>query len=663
MRSFSNIARSILGHHGIQLALVLCLAVALRFINLSSAPLGYFHDETWSGAKALALLNGSVPPQVYFAENNGMDALHVYLIALLFQLTGPLAIGSRLISALLGSLTVLATYWAAWELFASDRHRRAIALIGAFVYATLFSAIAVSRSGWHAMSMALFTTLCVAAVLRGQRLQRKPWFVLAGVLAGIAQYTYPSARFVAVWLIVVALWDGWRRRRDWRTVVRQSAALIIAAALMFVPLGIYFVNHPEWLFVRSQQTTEGLDLGQNLLKTLAAFSISGSFDNLHNLPGRPVLDPILSAFAIAGLISSVARRKPAHFILLLTIAIFTLPPLLTEAAPLPRRWTGAMPFVAMLVALGVVAIYDWLCPHLQRPSGRGILVGVLTVLLLGSAGLSTADYFGPYAANPQLFWAYDAGMTQVAEYIAGRSDAAIFLSPYDRFYEVVDLVQAEAGRAPVQSYNGLACSLFPRVTERDTEWVVITEKDASTLPAMRKMFPLNEIVWRLNSPVGSYARVMRVPSGQSAQLALSQTASADFGGRIQLIGFELPVSSPPGENVPVTIALEDVAPLDRLYKVFVHLRGSDGAVIAQDDRTPCANSLNEADWRPGNIVLEPYQLPLSDDVLPGDYEVWLGVYDAASGVRLPVTTATVAHDADSIKLGTIRIEPVVPTSP
>jgi len=56
-------------------------------------------------------------------------------------------------------------------------------------------------------------------------------------------------------------------------------------------------------------------------------------------------------------------------------------------------------------------------------------------------------------------------------------------------------------------------------------------------------------------------------------------------------------------------------------------------------------------------------LPLSDDVLPGDYEVWLGVYDAISGVRLPVTTATVAHDADSIKLGTIRIEPVVPTSP
>lgn len=648
---------------GLLLILVLIVGVALRTIDLSTVPLGYFHDEAWSGAKALALLTGVVPPEVYFAENNGMDALHVYLIATVYFLTGPLAVGSRIASTLAGSLTILAAGWAAAELFAREQRRFVLALVSTLVYATLFSAIAVSRSGWHAMSMALLTTLCVAAVLRGRRVQQRRWFVLAGVLAGIAQYTYPSARFIAVWLIIVALWDSWRQRGEWRAVMGRYAALFLAAALMFAPLGFYFLNNPEWFLVRSQQTTEGLNLWQNLLKTLASFSINGSSDNLHNLPGRPVLDPILSAFAIAGLISSVARRKPAHFILLLTIAIFTLPPLLTEAAPLPRRWTGAMPFVAMLAALGVVAIYDWLCPRLQRPSGRGILVGVLTVLLLGSAGLSTADYFGPYAANPQLFWAYDAGMTQVAEYIAGRPDAAILLSPYDRFYEVVDLVQAEAGRAPVQSYNGLACSLFPRVTERDTEWIIITEKDASTLPAMRKMFPLNEIVWRLNSPVGSYARVMRVPSGQSAQLALSQTASADFGGRIQLIGFELPVSSPPGENVPVTIALEDVAPLDRLYKVFVHLRGSDGAVIAQDDRTPCANSLNEADWRPGNIVLETYQLPLSDDVLPGDYEVWLGVYDAISGVRLPVTTATVAHDADSIKLGTIRIEPVVPTSP
>jgi 4-amino-4-deoxy-L-arabinose transferase-like glycosyltransferase len=241
---------------GLLFLLALIAGVALRTINLSAIPLGYFHDEAWSGAKALALLTGGAPPEVYFAENNGMDALHVYLIAFVYLLAGPLAAGSRIASTLVCSLTILATGWAAAELFAREQRRFVLVLVSTFVYATLFSAIAVSRSGWHAMSMALFTTLCVAALLRGQRVQHWRWFAVAGVLAGIAQYTYPSARFVAVWLIIIALWDGWRQRRNWRAVTSRYALLFVAAALAFVPLGIYFAQHPEWLFVRSQQTTE-----------------------------------------------------------------------------------------------------------------------------------------------------------------------------------------------------------------------------------------------------------------------------------------------------------------------------------------------------------------------------------------------------------------------
>ena len=49
-------------------------------------PQGIFHDEAWSAAKAWNLLTGAAPAQLYFPENNGMDALHVYLIALLFQI-------------------------------------------------------------------------------------------------------------------------------------------------------------------------------------------------------------------------------------------------------------------------------------------------------------------------------------------------------------------------------------------------------------------------------------------------------------------------------------------------------------------------------------------------------------------------------------------------
>ena len=93
------------------LLLIVLLGAGLRFVALDTAPNGIFHDEAWSAAKARDLLTGQAPPQAYFPENNGMDALHVYVIAAIFAVTGPLAIGSRLASALIGTLTILATYW------------------------------------------------------------------------------------------------------------------------------------------------------------------------------------------------------------------------------------------------------------------------------------------------------------------------------------------------------------------------------------------------------------------------------------------------------------------------------------------------------------------------------------------------------------------------
>src|SRR3972149_3926503 len=147
----------------LQLASVLAMGIFLRGLQLAEIPNGYFHDEAWSDAKAMALANGTVQPQGYFAENNGRDALPVYLIALLFKFAGPLAVGSRIVSALAGSLAILATYWVASELFADAHHRPALGLIASFVMATLFWALTTNRSGWHVMSMTLIIAISLAA--------------------------------------------------------------------------------------------------------------------------------------------------------------------------------------------------------------------------------------------------------------------------------------------------------------------------------------------------------------------------------------------------------------------------------------------------------------------------------------------------------------------
>jgi hypothetical protein len=647
--------RSWLKNRWLLLGAVLALGVTLRFILLPTVPDGYFHDEAWSAAKAWSVVSGEIPLQVYFPENNGMDALHVYLIAALFAVTGPLAIGSRLASAFVGVLTIPATYWFTLELLHDDRQRDTLALIAAFVIAILFPAIAVSRSGWHAISMAWLSITCLAMLSRGLRMKRRRWFVASGAVAGLAQYSYPSARFLPVLLIGLGVL-AWRADR----AARHSLAinflwLIVAAAIVFAPLAVFFIQQPEWFFVRAEQTTNLVSAAQHFVDTLLGLLVRGDMDNLHNLPGRPVLDPILSVFFVVGCGVGMARRRFAHNSLMASLLVLSLPVILTGPSPLTRRWTGAMPIVAIIVAVGVVTIAQFVHRRWRASHGRAIVSIGLSLALVASAAWSVVDYFGPYAVNPQLFWAYDNGITQVANYIRTRSDATIFLTPYDRSYEVVAMTLAEAHRAPIQSYNGMACVLFPEMTDRVTEWIVVNEKDQSTLPAIRQLFPNNQVVWRLNSPVGPYARALQVPAGEQAQLQLAQRAQVEFGGKLQLIGFDRPVNIRAGQTLRVKLAIEDRAPLDQLYTIFVHLRRADGAVATQDDHPPCAASLNEADWRPGNIVQEDYVLPIPNDLPRGPYQLFVGVYAAASGVRLPVTAANLSQSADDASLGTIEV--------
>jgi len=639
------------------LAMVLAIGVLLRYIHLADIPNGYFHDEAWSAAKAAALIEGQESPQVYFAENNGMDALHVYLIALLLQFTGPMALGSRIVSSLAGSLSILATYWAAWELLDGERLRHILSLAAAFVVATLFASLATSRSGWLVPSMTLITTTSLAALFRARRLNKGRWFIAAGLLAGLDQYTYPSARFLPLAMIFIGALDMWTDQVGRRAIWRHYLWLFIAATIVFAPLGYYFIHHPEWLWMRAQQTvdTPSTDPGQNILRTLAGFSIRGDLDHLHNLPGRPLLDPVLSVFCVAGLAVCIARRRPTHIILLAWLAIFTLPVLLTEGAPSFRRWTGSFPPQAILIALGIGVIMQYLARTSTWVRALGSIA--VTGLLVASAAWSIATYFGPYATSPEMFWAYDSGITQVANYIRTRPDAAIFLTPYDRFYEVIALTLSER-QPPIQSFNGRACVVFPETTTHDTEWVVITEKDDHTLPLIRETFPTHQVVWRLNSPAGSYARAIQVPAGQTARSALEPGRRANFGGKIQLVGYDLPRSAEraAGETLRIRIALEDVTPLDRLYKVFLHLWSDDNTVLAQADRYPCDYSLNEADWRPGDIVLEEYPLSIPPQIAPGQYRVVLGIYQPDSGSRLPVFESQLAHEDSSVVLGQIEIK-------
>ena len=93
------------------------------------------------------------------------------------------------------------------------------------------------------------------------------------------------------------------------------------------------------------------------------------------------------------------------------------------------------------------------------------------------------------------------------------------------------------------------------------------------------------------------------------------------------------------------------------YKIFVHLVGEGGRadIRAQADVYP---HLPTTGWVPGEY--------LSDQVAgwtcrttcgPGRYTLLVGLYDEATGARLPVVGASGASLGDSLPLETLTLQP------
>lgn len=95
---------------------------------------------------------------------------------------------------------------------------------------------------------------------------------------------------------------------------------------------------------------------------------------------------------------------------------------------------------------------------------------------------------------------------------------------------------------------------------------------------------------------------------------------------------------------------------DASYKVFVHLIDDSGKLWAQDDSRPLRYASNTNRWLPGQLILDQHELNLPAEMPPGSYQVRVGLYNEADGVRLPVVDAQGAPVEDQVLLTNVMID-------
>lgn len=645
--------------YAVALAVIFAAGLGLRFYRfaapgsradpaapLAALPPGLDSDEAFHTLAALRLTRSSqlVP---FFKIDQGIPAAMIYLIAFVFQFTGPVAEGGRIASAVAGVAAFALLPLLAARLFPGWQ---AAVVFTAAHTAVTFWFVNFSRIGLEQMTAAALILAAVAAFWRWHEKGGRARAVAAGLASGLALYSYPAAYFLPLALAAYALYALTVGAPRWQPGRREIALNIAAFAIAASPLIIFFAKNPEWAVRRSSQVAGDPAASPLLIpgafaQTVGALFWQGDGITRHNIPGRPLLDPVQSAFFLLGLIYSARRWRESRFgLLLIWFSVMLLPAALSASPQHFGRMVGDVPAVMLMCGVGGAALWQWALGRRWPPAAVG---AALAGALLFSAARTAYDYFVLWPRTPDYLGTFDFPERLQAEAISAQPEAAAYLSPSDRRRSMFQFLWRGEPRA--QSFNGRVCSLAPYRAERRTVWLLNSLEDTRTPSRLAALFDDLQtdvifvdtgtvVVSQLSLPAGAAANA---PGGLIGRV----------GDMVELLAAE--EITPPARGLPFTTQLTWRVrhPPDDNWTAGFYLLNQTLQVVAQDDRQPCDNSYLTSDWRRDELIVEERTLNLPPDLPSDEYLLGLAYYRLSDGQRLPVIDS---HGADSGTLLKIR---------
>lgn len=458
LRAFERLGDWYVEHQSwLVLAFVVMVAVGLRVWQLDVLPPGLHLREARDGLEALALLQDGL-------RGGGLSAgPYQYLLAASHMWLGNTALALRLVPALLGVASVLATYMAAAQWF-----RQRVALLAALFVAVSPWALHVNRLSEPLVLGMVFTPLLLWLFGKALRTDFARWYVLLGVTLGAIAYTQVPYYVVmtALGLLAVASWRRYRRE----LFQHRHAMVIVAlsAILAALPLLLYVVftqdvspleHHAFPPIPAGEVTALAMGFGEALRDTLAMLHFAGSDNDALNLAGEPQLTPVVGVLSGLGVLLAIWRRHEARYrVLVVLLAASLLPSVLAyETAPDITTTVLAIPVIAILAAVGLSELYSrWRGVFPRNLLARYVGLSAIGVTLILTGSLVWERYFIAWANTPATFEAYQ----EQTKYAADRVAASQTVSWY---------IVAEPEQHPVLEY---------RLWQED-EWEIVGTEEVS----------------------------------------------------------------------------------------------------------------------------------------------------------------------------------------
>lgn len=422
-------------------ALVFAWAAHLRFHGLTEYPPYIFVDEGHRAIEAARAAMGrdryGSPWQVGWWS---VPSLYFYYHSWIARWFGVSEFAMRVPCAVSGTLTV----WAFW-LLARLLYGARWAIVLGFLFASSRWHFNISRWGGEEAAMPLFWTMALIGVAaafhaRPHWLRPSPdvserprpagysWRRLApaaigGVGLGLMLYTYAASRLLPLALALFFLHQAVFRKRFWRRHALSALLVVLVSLAVFAPLGVFYLRHPFHLTHRFQEVSVTREIGpekgydalwRNVAAHLKMFHYRGDGNPRHNLPHKPMLDPVTGVLFLIGLGVAIGRpHEPPSALAFCCLLGGMAAGILTRSdqAPQTFRAIAAAPAVYLVVGLGLSRI-DAALGLLRRARGWRLAWWGLCMAAAGAAAWYDASlYFGEQMANRGVRIGFNPEMT------------------------------------------------------------------------------------------------------------------------------------------------------------------------------------------------------------------------------------------------------------
>ena len=428
---------------------ILLLAVFLRFWEIKEIPPGLYPDEAMNGNNAVeAMARDGL--SVFYPDNNGREGLFMNIQALSIKVFGSTPWALRIVSGIFGVLTVWGIFLLSRKMYHPLASRNKIALFAAFFLATSFWHINFSRIGFRAIMAPFFLVWGLYFFFKfykdtGSPKSQMISAALGGLFFGLGFHSYIAYR-IAPLLLLLPIVSGWNRIRRETCFPCLTLIFILFTAIAVIPLGLYFLDHPQDFFGRTSQISIFSEespikaLSVNVAKTLGMFWVYGDANWRHNFSGMPQLSWIVGLFFLLGIIFSLKnilkRDHPSEIekfnslFLIFWLALMLAPVVISsEGLPHALRAIITIPPVMILSAYGLNNAYEatirWLkhkrkqLPEHAHQLGRikRELVLLVALLFVAMAANAYDKYFNQWAGRVETYAAFNTRDWEMAMYL------------------------------------------------------------------------------------------------------------------------------------------------------------------------------------------------------------------------------------------------------